>query len=89
MAKKNNGTVKKKITLKNFKDYILELLSESDDKGITLTSPDLLSEVENKYDNESDVSLAYTAIIDTLKKYKGSVIDEEESTGDIEALIFN
>ena len=26
---------------------------------------------------------------DILKKYKGSVIDEEESTGDIEALIFN
>ena len=36
MTKKNKNTVKKKITLKNFKDYILELLNESDNKGITL-----------------------------------------------------
>lgn len=89
MAKTKKTPTKKKITLKNFKDYILELLNESDSKGITLISTDLLSEVENKYDNESDISLAYSAIKDTLKKYKGSIIDEEESTGDIEALIFN
>ncbi len=89
MTKKNKNTVKKKITLKNFKDYILELLNESDNKGITLISTELLSEVENKHDNESDISLAYAAIKDMLKKYKGSVIDEEESTGDIEVLIFN
>jgi type I restriction enzyme M protein len=89
MAKVKSNSVKKKITLKNFKDYILELLNQSDSKGITLVSTDLLSEIENKYDNESDISVAYSAIKDTLKKYKGSTIDEEESTGDIEALIFN
>lgn len=89
MEKKKKTPTKKKVTLKNFKDYILDLLNESDSKGITLVSSDLLSEVENKYDNESDISLAYSAIKDTLKKYKGSIIDEEESTGDIEALIFN
>jgi type I restriction enzyme M protein len=89
MAKTEKTPTKKKITLKNFKDYILELLNESDSKGITLVSTDLLSEIENKYDNESDIFLAYSAIKDTLKKYKGSIIDEEDSTGDIEALIFN
>jgi hypothetical protein len=89
MAKTKNNTGKKKITLKNFKDYVIELLNESDSKGITLVSTTLLSEIEDKYDNESDISLAYTAIKDMLKKYKGSIIDEEESTGDIEALIFN
>lgn len=88
MAKAKRET-KKKITLKNFKDYALEQLSEADSKGITLISSNLLVEVEEKFDNESDISLAYNAIKDILKKYKGSVIDEEESTGDIEALIFN
>jgi type I restriction enzyme M protein len=88
MAKAKKET-KKKITLKNFKDYALEQLSEADSKGITLISSNLLVEVEEKFDNESDISLAYNAIKDILKKYKGSVIDEEESTGDIEALIFN
>jgi len=88
MAKAKKET-KKKITLKNFKDYALEQLSEADSKGITLTSSNLLVEVEEKFDNESDITLAYNAIKDILKKYKGSVIDEEESTGDIEALIFN
>ena len=84
--KSNTG---KKITLKNFKDYALELLNESDSKGITLVSTILLSEVENKYESESDISLAYKAIKDLFKKYKGSIIDEDESSGDIEALIFN
>ena len=88
MAKAKKET-KKKITLKNFKDYVLEQLSEADSKGITLISSSLLVEVEEKFDNESDILLAYNAIKDILKKYKGSVIDEEESTGDIEALIFN
>lgn len=88
MAKAKKET-KKKITLKNFKDYALEQLSEADSKGITLISSSLLVEVEEKFDNESDILLAYNAIKDILKKYKGSVIDEEESTGDIEALIFN
>jgi type I restriction enzyme M protein len=80
---------KKKITQKVFKDYLIELLEQSDSKGITVTSANLLSEVEEKFDSESDISMAYKAIKDTLKKYKGSIIDEEESTSDIEALIFN
>lgn len=86
---KTTRPAKKKVTLKNFKDYLLELLENSDIKGITITSSSLLSEIEQKYDNESDLSSAYTSIKDILKKYKGSIIDEEESTGDIEALIFN
>jgi hypothetical protein len=47
----------------------------------------LLSEVEIKYDTESDISLAYNTIKDLLKKYKGSIIDEDESTRNIEVLI--
>lgn len=86
---KSKNTTGKKITLKNFKDYILELISESDSKGITLSSVTVLSEVEDKFDSESDISFAYKAIKDMLKKYKGSIIDEDESTSDIEALIFN
>jgi type I restriction enzyme M protein len=89
MAVSKNTTNKKKITLKNFKDHCLEMLKESDSKGITLVSSNLLSEVEDKYDNESEISLAYKAIKEMLKKYKGTIIDEEESTGDIEALIFS
>lgn len=88
MVKTKNSTGKK-ITLKNFKDYILELINESDSKGITLSSVTLLSEVDDKYDSESDIFLAYNAIKELLKKYKGSIIDEDESTGDIEVLIFN
>lgn len=55
MAKAKKET-KKKITLKNFKDYALEQLSEADSKGITLISSSLLVEVEEKFDNESDFS---------------------------------
>ena len=39
---------KKKITQKVFKDYLIELLEQSDSKGITVTSANLLSEVEEK-----------------------------------------
>jgi len=88
MAKSKQAT-SKKITLKNFKDYILELLAESDSKGVTFTSSSLLSGVEEKYENESDISIAYQAIKDTLKKYKGSVIEDEESSSEIEVLLFN
>lgn len=66
MAKAKKET-KKKITLKNFKDYALEQLSKADSKGITLISSSLLVEVEEKFDNESDISLAYNAIKDILK----------------------
>lgn len=88
MAKLSTSS-KKKLTLKNFKDHILALLNESDSRGITINSNDLLSAVEEKHGSEADISLAYKAIKDLLSKYKGSVIDDEESTGDIEALILN
>lgn len=88
MAKLSTSS-KKKLTLKNFKDHILVLLNESDSRGVTINSNDLLSAVEEKHDSEADISLSYKAIKDTLSIYKGSVIDDEESTCDIEALIFN
>jgi|LSQX01.1.fsa_nt_gb type I restriction enzyme M protein len=89
MTKAKAKTTKKKITQKNFKDYVMELLNASDSKGMTINSTDLLSGVEEKYDNEADISLAYKAIKDLLKKHKGSAIEDEESTGYIEAIIFN
>ena len=56
-AKAKAKTTKKKITQKNFKDYVMELLNASDSKGMTINSTDLLSGVEEKYDNEADIAL--------------------------------
>lgn len=67
MAKKKVAT-KKKITQKNFNDYTIELLSDSDSKGLTITSSNLLTEVEQKYDNESELTLAYNAIKTRCKR---------------------
>jgi uncharacterized membrane protein YheB (UPF0754 family) len=79
----------KKISQKKFNDYLIEQIKEADSKGLTATSSDLLSEVEEKYDNESDISLAYKAIKNVLKKYKGSIIEDDSNSNEIEALIFN
>ena len=79
----------KAITLKNFKDHLQELINDSGAEGVNVNSKVLLSEIEEKYDNESDIFLAYKSIVALLKKYKGSIIEEDESTGDIEAIFFN
>jgi type I restriction enzyme M protein len=64
-------------------------LKDSDSKGITISASALLESVEQKYDTEADISIAFKVIKDALKKYKGSTIEEEESTYEIEVLIFN
>jgi len=79
----------KKITQKNFNDYLLEQVKEGNSKGITFSSSEVLSQVEEKYDNESDISFAYKAIKNALKKYKGSIIEDDPNSNEIEALIFN
>ena len=79
----------KKVTQKNFNDYLLEQITKADSKGITFSSTELLTQVEEKYDNESDISLAYKAIKNALKKYKGSIIEDDPNSNEIEALILN
>jgi type I restriction enzyme M protein len=86
---KTNLDKKKKISEKNFKDFLTDLLKGSDSKGITISASMLLESVEQKYDTEADISIAYKVIKDALKKYKGSIIEDEESTNDVEVLIFN
>jgi hypothetical protein len=89
IMKKNKSENQKKITEKNFKDFLIDLLKDSDSKGITISSSKLLEGVEQKYENESDISIAFKVIKSVLKKYKGSIIEEEEATNEIEALVIN
>ena len=79
----------KAISLKNFKDHLQGLIIDSGADGLNVNSKVLLSEIEEKYDNESDIFLAYKSVLALLKKYKGSIIEEDESTGDVEAVFFN
>jgi type I restriction enzyme M protein len=85
----DNQKTNKKITEKIIKEYITDLLKDVTSDGIKLNSSEILNQIEQKYDNESEINLVYKSIQSLLKKYKGSVIDEEESTGDIEVLLFN
>jgi len=82
-------SVTKKISQKKFNDYLIEQVKGAGSKGVTVTSSDLLSEVEEKYDNESDISFAYKAVKNVMKKYKGSIIEDDPNSNEIEALIFN
>jgi type I restriction enzyme M protein len=89
IMQKHNSENQKKITQNNFKDFLIDLLKDSDSNGITISSARLLEGVEQKFETESDISIAYKVIKSALKKYKGSIIDEEEATNEIEVLIFN
>ena len=85
----DNQKTNKKITEKIIKEYITDLLKDVTSDGIKLNSSEILNQIEQKYNNESEINLVYKSIQSLLKKYKGSVIEAEESIGDIEVILFN
>jgi type I restriction enzyme M protein len=81
--------IKNKISERIIKNHIIVLIQESKSDGIRIKSSEILNGIEQKFDNEADIHLIYKVINLLLKKYKGTIIEQEESTGDIEVLIFN